>query len=332
MRQLAPHVEGRKLERSGDARPALVSRRRTPSRWPGRCAGGPSSALRRRGKYLVWELSGDVFLLLHLRMTGTLLLDPDPPPAHLRARLGLGDGHVLAYCDPRRFGTGELARGAARLERSSPLASGVEPLGPEFTEPHLRGTGARACGRRSRRSCSISGASRGWGTSTPTRRCSARGIHPLRAAGALTSAPAGERCATRWSRSLTAGIDAGGATIDDYRDADGVAGAFQDGFLVHLRDGRAVPALRHADRQVRGRGRGTYACERCQPRPRRRGLVAARLRSGRASSSLSLPLRSAATRSSGSRRGATSPTTICGKRHQAGRGPARPVRPGPLPD
>ena len=51
---------------------------------------------------------------MHLRMTGTLLLDPDPPSRHARVRLDLGD-HVLVFDDPRRFGTGELALGPEAL-------------------------------------------------------------------------------------------------------------------------------------------------------------------------------------------------------------------------
>ena len=48
----------------------------------------------RRGKYLVWELEDDVYLMLHLRMTGTLLLRPPEPPAHTRVTFSLGDAHV----------------------------------------------------------------------------------------------------------------------------------------------------------------------------------------------------------------------------------------------
>ena len=49
-------------------------------------------ALARRGKYLIWELEDDVHLMLHLRMTGTLLLDPPEPPRHRRVRFGFDDG------------------------------------------------------------------------------------------------------------------------------------------------------------------------------------------------------------------------------------------------
>src|SRR6476619_1839827 len=70
--------------------------------------------LARRGKYLVWELEDDAFLLMHLRMTGVLLLDPPPDAPYVRVRFVLDAGaHEIRFCDPRRFGTGEIALGPA---------------------------------------------------------------------------------------------------------------------------------------------------------------------------------------------------------------------------
>ena len=67
---------------------------------------------------------------------------------------------------------------------------------------------------------------------------------------------------------LRAGIDARGASIDDFRHVDGVRGAFQDQFLVHRRAGE--PSVRCGTTIVKMvvAGRGTYVCEHCQPRPR----------------------------------------------------------------
>ena len=68
--------------------------------------------------------------------------------------------------------------------------------------------------------------------------------------------------------SLNAGIDAKGASIDDYRNPDGAKGSFQDRFLVHLREGEPCVRCGRTIRKMRAAGRGTYVCERCQPRPR----------------------------------------------------------------
>ncbi|HEY8770184.1 MAG TPA: zinc finger domain-containing protein, partial [Thermoleophilaceae bacterium] len=68
---------------------------------------------------------------------------------------------------------------------------------------------------------------------------------------------------------LEAGIDAKGATIDDFRHSDGAEGSFQDRFLVHLREGEPCVRCGSTIRKLRAAGRGTYVCEHCQPRPRR---------------------------------------------------------------
>ncbi len=93
------------------------------------------------------------------------------------------------------------------------------------------------------------------------------GIHPLREAGRLTGAQC-ERLREALVWALQAGIEARGATIDDFRHVDGVWGSFQDRFAVHRREGEPCATCgRRIVKMVVG-GRGTYVCERCQPRPR----------------------------------------------------------------
>jgi formamidopyrimidine-DNA glycosylase len=93
-------------------------------------------------------------------------------------------------------------------------------------------------------------------------------IHPLRPAGRLTRAQ-WDAVAQAVRDALTAGLAAGGATIDDFRHADGVRGSFQDEFLVHRRRGEPCVECGTTVVKLVAAGRGTYACERCQPRPRR---------------------------------------------------------------
>jgi formamidopyrimidine-DNA glycosylase len=69
---------------------------------------------------------------------------------------------------------------------------------------------------------------------------------------------------------LAAGIEAKGATIDDFRHVDGARGSFQDRLLVHLRGGEPCQRCGQTIRKIVVGGRGTYVCERCQPRPRAR--------------------------------------------------------------
>ena len=110
------------------------------------------------------------------------------------------------------------------------------------------------------------------------------GIHPLRPAGRLTRK---QVAALREAvvASLEAGVAAKGASIDDFRAPDGVEGTFQDRFLIHLREGEPCLVCERPVRKLRAAGRGTYVCERCQPRPRTQAA---------ARSSASRPARSAA--------------------------------------
>ena len=266
-RQLAPSVEGRTLDRLtiDDARWCAPL---APDEVAAAVEGRTVERLGRRGKYLVFALEGDVFLIVHLRMTGTLLYDPPPDARFTRVRFELGDGHRLLFCDPRRFGTGELALGPQARDDFFAARLGVEPLGDEFTVDHLR-----ALARRSRApikaflldQTKIAGVGNIYADEALFRSR----IHPLRRTSRLTK----EQLAVLRDavvETLELGIDHGGSTIDDFRHPDGVSGSFQHEFLVHTR--RGEPCVRCGTEIVKfvAAGRGTYACERCQTRPRAR--------------------------------------------------------------
>jgi formamidopyrimidine-DNA glycosylase len=113
-RQLAPLVQGRRLERV-EILDARWSRPLAPRELAEALEGRLVERLGRRGKYLVWDLEDDVHLVQHLRMTGAVLCDPEPEPSHVRVRIELGQGRRLVIVDPRRFGTGELLLGEEAL-------------------------------------------------------------------------------------------------------------------------------------------------------------------------------------------------------------------------
>jgi formamidopyrimidine-DNA glycosylase len=264
-RQLAPLVEGRVLERLDVLDPrwcAPLSGEEVADAVVGRRV----AALGRRGKYFVWETEDEAFLLLHLRMTGTLLYDPPEPAPYERVRFTLDDGHTIRFCDPRRFGTGELAVGPQALDAFFAARLGIEPLGPELTGERLR---LLARGRRAPIKAFLLDQRRiaGVGNIYADEALFRARIHPLRPAGSLTRAQY-EALAEAVQGALSAGLDAGGATIDDFRHADGVRGSFQEEFLVHRRRGEACPACGGEVVKFVAAGRGTYACERCQLRPR----------------------------------------------------------------
>ena len=272
-RQLAPSLEGHILERLD-----IADRRwcepAPPDDLRDATAGRRIERLTRRGKYLVFELAGDVHLVVHLRMTGNLLLlaggDPDPP--YVRVRIGISSGETVAFTDPRRFGTGVVLLGSEARDEYFASRLGVEPLDPGFTLEALRGL---ARGRTAPVKAFLLAQERvaGVGNIYADEALFRAGIHPLRPAGTLRRPQLG---ALRDAvvASLEAGIDARGATIDDFRNPDGARGAFQDRFLVHRREGEPCPRCGATIVKLRAAGRGTYVCERCQPRPRARAYAA----------------------------------------------------------
>jgi formamidopyrimidine-DNA glycosylase len=264
-RQLAAHVEGRTIVAADVLDPrwtmpepaALVARE---------LRGAVIESLWRSGKYLVWQLSGDRHLITHLRMTGAVLFDPDPEPLHARVRLELDSGHRLVFDDPRRFGTGHLVHGAAALDAYLTARLGIEPFTEDFTAGHLF---QLTRGRRAPIKAFLLDQKRiaGVGNIYADEALFRARIHPLRPAGRLRRAEL-ERLREGIEAALQAGIDAKGASVDDFRHIDGARGAFQNQFLIHRRAGEPCPRCGANVVKLVVAGRGTYVCERCQRRPR----------------------------------------------------------------
>ncbi len=294
-RQLAPLVEGRRLTRIEILDPRW-SRPLEPHELEQALTGRRIERLGRRGKYLVWSFEGDVHLAQHLRMTGAVLSQPDPEQAHVRVRIELssarprpaagrsdargavGDGtrgtRRLVIVDPRRFGTGELLLGGEALEAFFAARLGLEPFDERFTAEHLR---SLARGRTAPIKAFLLDQRRiaGVGNIYADEALFRAGVHPRRPAGRLTKKQC-ERLRESVIAALSAGIDARGASIDDFRHVDGVRGSFQDQFLVHLRAGEPCGVCGSTIVKMVVGGRGTYVCETCQPplrRPNRETLA-----------------------------------------------------------
>jgi formamidopyrimidine-DNA glycosylase len=170
--------------------------------------------------------------------------------------------------DPRRFGTGELVVGDAALHDFFAARLGVEPLDEQFTAAHLR---ALARGRTAPIKAFLLDQRRiaGVGNIYADEALHRARIHPLRPAGRL-SREQHARLRDAVVAALLEGIDARGATIDDFRHVDGFRGSFQDRFRVHRRAGEPCQTCASTIVKMVVAGRGTYVCERCQPRPRTR--------------------------------------------------------------
>jgi formamidopyrimidine-DNA glycosylase len=268
-RHLAPHVEGRRIERL-EVLDARWSDPAPPDELADAVDGHVIERLSRRGKYLDWELDDEVHVVMHLRMTGNILLVPavedTPERKHLRVRVVLDDGNRALFVDPRRFGTGIVLLGDDARDDYFASRLGVEPLSTDFTADALK---AMSMKKKQPVKAFLLNQERiaGVGNIYADEALFRARIHPLRPVGTLKR---DQIAALRDAvvRVLNDGIDSKGATIDDFRHPDGASGSFQDRFLIHLREGEPCVRCGTTVKKMRAAGRGTYVCERCQPRPR----------------------------------------------------------------
>lgn len=282
-RQLDPELRGRVIERLEvlDARWCRPMQPKTLAR---KAKGAEIEGLGRRGKYLLLALDGERTLVMHLRMTGNLVLvegerklDPSEgrrlyeaersvSERHLRARFRLDDGRELWFTDPRRFGEAFLIDKAKLDDRFVKL--GVEPLSADFTPAAL---GAMAANRTAPLKSflldqsGVAGVGNIYADEALFRAC----LHPLSPAGSMKPEHL-EALRNAVVAALEAGIAGGGASIDDYRDGRGEKGTMQDEFLVHTREGEPCPRCDGTVVRTVVSGRSTYYCPSCQVRLRKR--------------------------------------------------------------
>jgi len=214
----------------------------------------------RRGKYLILRLSGGEALILHLRMSGSLLLRPSPgePDPYFRTIFLLDNGLELCFRDPRKLGMIWLVQD----ENAVIGKLGPEPLEPDFTAEVL-------AQRLSNRSAPIKAVIcdqtflAGVGNMYADEALFAAGIHPLRRANSL-SAEEVLRLHQAVRRVMEEAIAGSGASTSDYRRPSGEPGAAQFAFRVAHRGGQPCPVCSTPIERIPIRNRGTYFCTRCQ--------------------------------------------------------------------
>jgi formamidopyrimidine-DNA glycosylase len=267
-RQLEPELVGRRIVRL-EVLDERWSRPADPRELELAVEGRRIEALGRRGKYLLLSLEGGRVMIMHLRMTGNLFLVDGKRAAapHLRARFRLDDGRGLWFVDARRFGEG-FVLDETEVEARFRGRVGVEPLSDRFTAEEL---GRIAAGRKAPLKSFLMNQAgiAGIGNIYADEALFRARLHPLSPAGSMRPE---HHLALRDAivATLGAGIDGGGASIDDYRDARGDRGSMQDEFLVHRREGEPCPRDGTPIRRILVGGRSTYYCPSCQVRLRRR--------------------------------------------------------------
>jgi formamidopyrimidine-DNA glycosylase len=260
--RLGPLLVGRRFARVEIFDPR-VTRPYDPRELAAELEGERVTAVERRGKYLVVRFESGLLLLIHLRMTGSLVHTRNglPDDRHTRAVVRLDDESDVAYRDVRRFGTWLVLR---HDEAEPYLAErlGAEPLDTAFSASALRD---RLSGRRAPVKAALldQRTLAGMGNIYADEALWRARIDPRRPAGELTVQEV--RALHRAVRqALEAGIARQGATLRDYRTPDGTAGAMQHEFKVYGRGGE--PCLRCGTpiEKTRLGGRGNWFCPSCQ--------------------------------------------------------------------
>ncbi len=267
MRGLRPHLEGRKITAARSSRllRALPSARRLTRGLLGRKV----VRLWRRGKYLLADLDGSKTLMVHLGMSGRLVLEPlrseSRKHLHLAIRLR-GLRTELRFYDPRRFGRVALG-GIDELARWTGLGRlGIEPL--DSSPAEIAGA-LRGRDKRLKALLLEGGAVAGLGNIYTDEALFRAGIHPERKVSSLSESQA--LCLGNEIRAVLAeAIASGGSTIGDYVRHDGRPGAFQDSHLVYGREGEKCPRCGRKIVRSQIAGRGTHFCPKCQKAPRKR--------------------------------------------------------------
>ena len=226
-------------------------------------------ALRRRGKYLIIELEC-MLLVVHLRMTGRLLLAPEPGGRAPRLVVRLRPATELLFYDTRRFG--RVWAVPVADENHFFAALGPEPFSDAFTSTYLR----RALeGRTAPLKSFLLDQRRiaGVGNIYADEALFRARLHPLRTAGTLGPGEI-ERLHDALLETLQLGIEHAGASIDTFVDPDGASGDFQAMLNVYGRTGQACRVCGTPIERVELGGRGTQFCPTCQTLPRGKRLAA----------------------------------------------------------
>ncbi|MFP5509016.1 MAG: bifunctional DNA-formamidopyrimidine glycosylase/DNA-(apurinic or apyrimidinic site) lyase [Alphaproteobacteria bacterium] len=271
-RGLAPVMEGQVIARAQVNRPDL--------RWPfppdmaARLTGRRVMALRRRSKYILADLDSGETLLIHLGMSGRMLVSGDPlglfvhdhPMAekHDHVVLHIANGARITFNDPRRFGAMDLLETATADQHKLLSVIGPEPLGNDFNEPYLV---AALKGRNTPVKSALLDQRivAGLGNIYVCEALFRARISPQRRAGQI----AATRVAAMVPiirQVLAEAIEAGGSSLRDFRQADGELGYFQHSFDAYGREGEPcrAPGCNSTIARIVQAGRSSFYCPKCQ--------------------------------------------------------------------
>jgi formamidopyrimidine-DNA glycosylase len=271
-RGLEPVLAGQVIARAVANRPDL--RWPLPERLAERLGGRRVEALRRRSKYLLADLSSGETLLVHLGMSGRMLVsgqalgvfhhDHPAPGKHDHVVLETEAGARITFNDARRFGAMDLMPTEAADAHWLLRDLGPEPLGNGFHEGYLaeRFRGKAAPVKAALLDQRIVA---GLGNIYVAEALHRAGISPHRAAGRIGAARLA-RLAAAVREVLAEAIEAGGSSLRDHRQTSGELGYFQHAFRAYDRAGQPcpTPGCPGTIRRSVQSGRSSYHCPACQ--------------------------------------------------------------------
>ncbi|MCA1662066.1 MAG: bifunctional DNA-formamidopyrimidine glycosylase/DNA-(apurinic or apyrimidinic site) lyase [Novosphingobium sp.] len=264
VRGLARYLDGERIAGVAVNRPNL--RRAFPVELAQTLTGARVTGLGRRAKYGLIHTDRMATLVFHLGMSGRWRIDPEAIDKHDHLVLETAPrpnqkSHVLALCDPRRFGSVDLVDTERLDEWPSFAAMGPEPLGDALTAEHLRNAfrGRVASLKQLLLDQRIVA---GLGNIYVCEALFRARIDPRKAAGKV-SLPALRRLVPAIRAVLGEAIAAGGSSLRDYAQPSGELGYFASSFDVYDREGEACSCGDTVRRIVQG-GRSTWFCPKCQ--------------------------------------------------------------------
>lgn len=254
VRSIGPLV-GRRIV-TAEFRNLRVLRGGDPDAMAARLAGRCITAVKRYGKFIVASLGGGGYLMMHLGMTGKLLLGGESGK-HTHAILTFDRG-ILLYDDSRQFGCIELSEEFPRR---------VARLGPEPLEISVEDFMAGLKGRKTAIKSLLLNQTfvRGIGNIYADEALFRAGIHPLAKAWRIRADRA-RKLHEAIIAVLTEAIAAGGSSISDYVDAEGRKGFFQFDHRVYQREGEPCLVCGTPIRRIVVTQRSSHFCPRCQKR------------------------------------------------------------------
>ncbi|MCP5089235.1 MAG: bifunctional DNA-formamidopyrimidine glycosylase/DNA-(apurinic or apyrimidinic site) lyase [Rhodobacteraceae bacterium] len=277
-RGLEPVMLGRVIARADIRRPDL--RRPFPEQMGERLKGARVEGMRRRSKYILVDLSSAETLLIHLGMTGRMLIAPPTegcrqatgefhhnhpaPEKHDHVVLDMEDGTRITFNDARRFGVMDLTPTNQVDQHKLLQALGPEPLGNAFDEPYLV---AKLKGKNTPVKSALLDQRivAGLGNIYVCEALYRAGISPLAKAGKLSSKRASALVPVI-RKVLAEAIESGGSSLKDYRQTDGELGYFQHSFSTYGREGETcnTPNCTGIIHRIVQSGRSSFYCPRCQ--------------------------------------------------------------------